>query len=111
MRRVAYGAAPQGRRRWPAVTFNRDSAAAEIARERYIAGCDGAHSIVRETIHAGFPGGRPRSRKTLSPPPEFQEGGPAAFPAAAASRRCPGLARGCRQEDQVVASRPASAGG
>ena len=24
---------------------------------RYVAGCDGAHSIVRETIHAAFPGG------------------------------------------------------
>ncbi len=29
----------------------------ETCEAAYIAGCDGAHSIVRETIHAGFPGG------------------------------------------------------
>ncbi len=29
----------------------------ETCEAAYIAGCDGAHSVVRETIHAGFPGG------------------------------------------------------
>jgi 2-polyprenyl-6-methoxyphenol hydroxylase-like FAD-dependent oxidoreductase len=29
----------------------------QVCASRYIAGCDGAHSIVRETIGTGFPGG------------------------------------------------------
>jgi 2-polyprenyl-6-methoxyphenol hydroxylase-like FAD-dependent oxidoreductase len=29
----------------------------EICEARYLAGCDGARSLVRETLHTGFPGG------------------------------------------------------
>jgi 2-polyprenyl-6-methoxyphenol hydroxylase-like FAD-dependent oxidoreductase len=35
----------------------RKAAGEEICEARYIAGCDGAHSIVRETLGAGYPGG------------------------------------------------------
>ena len=38
------------------VTLRR-SGAEEICNARYLAGCDGAHSTVRETLGMGFPGG------------------------------------------------------
>jgi len=37
--------------------LRRADGAEEVVEAAYIAGCDGAHSIVRETVRAGFPGG------------------------------------------------------
>jgi 2-polyprenyl-6-methoxyphenol hydroxylase-like FAD-dependent oxidoreductase len=37
--------------------LRRADGAEELVEAAYIAGCDGAHSVVRETIKAGFPGG------------------------------------------------------
>ena len=38
-------------------TLEREDGSREICRAAYLAGCDGAHSIVRETLAIGFPGG------------------------------------------------------
>ena len=37
--------------------LRRPDGAEETCAAAYLAGCDGAHSAVRETLHAGFPGG------------------------------------------------------
>jgi 2-polyprenyl-6-methoxyphenol hydroxylase-like FAD-dependent oxidoreductase len=37
--------------------LEREDGSMEICRADYLAGCDGAHSIVRETLGTGFPGG------------------------------------------------------
>jgi len=38
-------------------TLRRDDGVMETCEASYLAGCDGAHSIVRETLATGFPGG------------------------------------------------------
>ncbi len=38
-------------------TLRRAESGDEICEARYLAGCDGAHSNVRETLAVGFPGG------------------------------------------------------
>jgi 2-polyprenyl-6-methoxyphenol hydroxylase-like FAD-dependent oxidoreductase len=38
-------------------TLAREDGSQEICTATYLAGCDGAHSIVRETVEIGFPGG------------------------------------------------------
>jgi 2-polyprenyl-6-methoxyphenol hydroxylase-like FAD-dependent oxidoreductase len=40
-----------------AVTLRRSDGQEETCQAGYLAGCDGAHSIVRQTIGTGFPGG------------------------------------------------------
>lgn len=37
--------------------LERTAGSLDICHARYIAGCDGAHSTVREALHIGFPGG------------------------------------------------------
>jgi 2-polyprenyl-6-methoxyphenol hydroxylase-like FAD-dependent oxidoreductase len=44
---------PQGVR----ASLERDDGSREVCNAAYLAGCDGAHSIVRETLATGFPGG------------------------------------------------------
>jgi 2-polyprenyl-6-methoxyphenol hydroxylase-like FAD-dependent oxidoreductase len=38
-------------------TLERDDGSAEVCEASYLAGCDGAHSTVREALAIGFPGG------------------------------------------------------
>ena len=38
-------------------TLERDDGSKEICEATYLAGCDGAHSVVREALGTGFPGG------------------------------------------------------
>lgn len=47
----------------------------EICEANYIAGCDGAHSTVRDTIGTGFPGGTYRPLPRTTGPPLDQTSG------------------------------------
>jgi 2-polyprenyl-6-methoxyphenol hydroxylase-like FAD-dependent oxidoreductase len=50
---VQFDQSPQGVR----ATLERDDGSREVCNAAYLAGCDGAHSIVRQTLAIGFPGG------------------------------------------------------